>query len=174
MRVSCLAAVATAVLGLAGSASVLADTTVECRSVDYRYNECSARGMSSPQLIYQISSSSCILNRTWGFNPNRGYLWVAEGCSGRFGESSGYHHGRGDTWDEGARHYSSRGEDVGVVVGGLVLGAVLGAVLSGGNDEPPRTQSHGRRDAPPEPGQLELRRQGGDAPPEPGQLEFRR
>ncbi len=123
-------ALAAALVGL--GTPTMAQQTVECRSNNYKYNECYAGDLSRPQLIHQISSSSCILNRTWGYNPRSRYIWVGEGCSGVFADVGGYHHGRGDTWDEGARHYDERGHDAGAIIGGLVLGGILGAAL---NDE---------------------------------------
>lgn len=121
-------ALAAATLGL--GAPAMAQQTVECRSNNYSYNECYAGELSRPQLIHQISSSACIVNRTWGYNPRSGYVWVNEGCSGVFADVGGYHHGRGDTWDDGARHYDERGHDAGAIIGGLVLGAMLGAAAS--------------------------------------------
>lgn len=59
-----------------------AQSTVECRSHNYQYDECYAGPLRKPQLIHQISSSACILNRTWGYNPKSRYIWVAQGCSG--------------------------------------------------------------------------------------------
>lgn len=105
------------------------EDTVQCVSNGANYTECYAVMLEQPQLIYQISSSACILNRTWGFNPRSGYIWVANGCSGVFADMSGYHHGRGDTYDEGARHYDHRGHDAGKVAAGVVLGAILSAAL---------------------------------------------
>ncbi|WP_423460886.1 DUF3011 domain-containing protein [Ottowia sp. VDI28] len=132
-------AVIVATTWMIGSAGLIpaasAQEVIECRSTNYQYNECYAGGLSRPQLIHQISSSSCILNRTWGYNSRTGYIWVGEGCAGTFADVGGYHHGRGDTYDSGARHYDSRGHDAGLVVGGAVLGAVLGAVFSGGDSE---------------------------------------
>ena len=70
----------TAAALLAGSfgfvAEAAAQATVECRSRDYQYTECYAGDLSRPQLIHQISSSACILNRSWGYNPGSGYVWV--------------------------------------------------------------------------------------------------
>lgn len=103
----------------------LADGTVECHSRNYQYGECWAGPLRQPQLIHQISSSPCILNRTWGYNPNSKYVWVAQGCSGVFADIGGYHHGRGDTFDAGARQYDHRGHDVGSVVAGAVIGALI-------------------------------------------------
>lgn len=106
-----------------------AEETVECISQGSGYTECYAGMLSQPQLVYQISSAGCIINRTWGFNPQSGYVWVANGCSGVFADVAGYHHGRGDSYDEGARHYDHKGHDVGKVVGGLVLGALIEAAV---------------------------------------------
>lgn len=150
------------------STQTLAQPTVECRSRDYKYSECPAQGLSRPQLIHQISSSSCILNRTWGYNPRSGYLWVSDGCSATFADVSGYHHGRGDTYDEGARRYDDRGRDAGLVIGGLVLGALVEGAVSSDSHHKKRSDSgydgcHGTGclvddpDAPPEPGQTEMR-----------------
>ena len=35
----------------------------------------------------------------------------SQGCAGTFADVGGYHHGRGDTYDSGARHYDDRGRD---------------------------------------------------------------
>ncbi len=102
-----------------------AETTVECQSINFQYDECHAAKLKNPQLIHQISSSACILNNTWGFNPKTRYIWVANGCSGVFADAGGYHHGRGDGFDPGARRYGDRGHDVGAVVGGVVLDALV-------------------------------------------------
>lgn len=102
-----------------------AQTTVECVSHNRQYAECRAP-LDAPQLVYQISSAPCIVNRTWGFNRRTGYVWVSEGCAGVFADPGGYHHGRANTHDEGARHYDPHGHD-----GGAIAGAVLGALLVG-------------------------------------------
>lgn len=104
-----------------------AQNTVECRSRDYKYDECFAGPLTRPQLVHQSSSAPCIVNNTWGYNPKSRYIWVAQGCSGIFADVGGYHHGRGDTFDSGARRYDHRGHDV----GGVVAGAVLGAIIDG-------------------------------------------
>ncbi len=124
-----LAACAVATL-YAGAAQAQEDTTVQCVSRDFKYEECWAANLNAPQLVYQTSSSACIVNRSWGYNRRSGYLWVAEGCSGIFADVNGYHHGRGDTFDQNARQYDKRGNDAGKVVAGAVLGALLGAALA--------------------------------------------
>ncbi|OIS90807.1 DUF3011 domain-containing protein [Brucella cytisi] len=105
-----------------------AQSTVECQSRNYQYGECYAGPLNQPQLIHQISSSACILNRTWGYNPQSKYIWVAQGRSGVFADVGGYHYGRGDGFDADARQYDSRGHDAGAVVAGAVLGAILGGL----------------------------------------------
>lgn len=102
-----------------------AQSTVECHSRNYQYDECWAGVLKQPQLIHQISSSACILNRTWGYNPKSKYIWVGQGCSGVFADVAGYHHGRGDGFDAGARMYDHRGHDVGAMAAGAVLGALV-------------------------------------------------
>lgn len=147
-----------------------AESVVECRSVNYEYHECRADSLSRPQLIHQISRNSCILNRSWGFNPKKRYLWVADGCAGTFADMNGYHHGRGDTYDEGARHYDSDGLDAGAVVGGLVLGAILLGIAADSSDDHSDQPHKSQRSNPPEPGQQYFHTE--DGPPEPGQTYF--
>ncbi|MBP1843702.1 hypothetical protein J2046_001958 [Rhizobium petrolearium] len=125
-----------AILWLAPQAN--AQATVECHSRDYQYDECFAGPLRQPQLIHQISGSSCILNRSWGYNPRSRYIWVAQGCSGVFADVGGYHHGRGDGFDQNARMYDHRGHDI----GGAVAGAVLGAILEGLADEGEKKHQH--------------------------------
>ena len=107
------------------SSEAAAQSTVECHSRHYQYDECWAGPLTKPQLVHQISASPCILNRSWGYNPKSRYVWVAQGCEGVFADVSGYHHGRGDSFDPNARMYNHRGHDVGAVVAGAVLGALV-------------------------------------------------
>ena len=112
-------------IGCSLGAFAQAQDTVECRSRDYQYDECWAGPLRAPQLVHQISGSDCIVNRTWGYNRKSGYSWVAQGCAGVFADVGGYHHGRGDGFDSGARRYDDRGHDAGAVVAGAVLGALI-------------------------------------------------
>lgn len=103
----------------------LAEATVHCKSRHYQYDECWAGPVKRPQLIHQISNSACILNKTWGYNPQSNYIWVAQGCEGVFADVGGYHHGRGGHADADARAYDDQGHDVGSAVGGMILGALI-------------------------------------------------
>lgn len=140
------ASVLAASLCLMASAPAHADDTVECQSRHYQYEECWAGPLSAPQLVYQISNSACIVNRTWGYNRRSGYIWVANGCAGVFADVNGYHHGRGDTYDPGARHYGERGHDTGAVVAGAVLGALIAGAAT--HKDRRHTTSNVRHDPP--------------------------
>lgn len=124
-----------------------AQSTVECHSVHYKYDECFAGPLKRPQLIHQISGSSCILNRTWGYNPNSKYIWVAQGCSGVFADVGGYHHGRGDTFDHDARVYDHRGHDVGGVVAGIVVDSLIKGMTESSGRNHRHTTSNYRDDS---------------------------
>lgn len=179
---------------LAVEKAAASDTTVECGSHSYGYNECYAP-LKAPQLIHQSSQSACIVNRTWGFNSKTKRIWVNAGCSGVFADVGGYHHGEGGTADGNARQYDHRGRDLGELAAGLLVGELIGGAARGkkhtttnnyvytGNtgsgytgchgtgclvDDPdePASQSY---DAPPEPGQTDF---SDEAPPEPGQTDF--
>ena len=126
---------ATAAAFFALAAPAKAETTIECQSIDYQYSECWAGQLSKPQLIHQTSSSACILNRTWGYNPASRYLWVAQGCAGVFADVGGYHYGRGGQTDSNARSYDDRGHDVGAAVGGLVAAALVAGLLDGSHKD---------------------------------------
>lgn len=124
-----------AALAAFGVTGASADPTVECRSRNHQYDECWAGGLKKPQLIHQISSSSCILNKTWGFNPKSGYIWVGDGCAGVFADVAGYHHGRGGTVDANARAYDKHGHDTGAAVGAAVIGALVGGMIEDSKDK---------------------------------------
>jgi hypothetical protein len=112
------------------TAPASAQSTVECHSRNYQYEECWAGPVDTPQLVHQISSADCIVNRSWGYNRRSGYIWVADGCAGVFADVRGYHHGRGDSFDRGARYYDERGHDAGAVAAGVVLGAIIAGASS--------------------------------------------
>ncbi|MET3649969.1 DUF3011 domain-containing protein [Phyllobacterium ifriqiyense] len=137
---------AVAFSGLSMVSGAKAQSTVECRSRNYQYDECFAGPLSKPQLIHQISNSPCILNRTWGYNPKSKYLWVAEGCAGVFADVGGYHHGRGDGFDPGARSYDHRGHDTGAVIAGAVLGALIEGMAEGDKHKHRHSTSNYRDD----------------------------
>lgn len=123
-----------------------AQSTVECHSRHYQYDECYAGPLRQPQLIHQISSNACILNRSWGYNPNSKYIWVADGCAGVFADVNGYHHGRGDGFDPNARMYDHRGHDVGNVVAGAVVGALIAGMADSSKHDRHHTTSNYRDD----------------------------
>ncbi len=120
-----LLAAAAAVVVFLTVPAAQAQSTVECHSRHYQYDECWAGPLKQPQLIHQISGSACILNRSWGYNPKSKYIWVAQGCAGVFADVGGYHHGRGDSFDANARMYDHRGHDLGAVATGAVLGGLI-------------------------------------------------
>jgi len=107
------------------SATAEAKDTVKCMSRDYQYDECWAGPLRQPQLIHQKSSSPCILNKTWGYNPRSGYIWVANGCGGVFADVAGYHYGRGGGYDPNARAYDEHGHDIGAVIGTAVIDGLV-------------------------------------------------
>jgi hypothetical protein len=61
--------------------------TIECRSSDYKYNECRAP-FRNAGLVRQLSQTDCVEGSTWGYNDQTGFVWVSGGCAGEFGEAS--------------------------------------------------------------------------------------
>ncbi|WP_054312101.1 DUF3011 domain-containing protein [Mesorhizobium sp. 1M-11] len=114
--------------------------TVQCQSRGDQYDECFAGPLKQPQLVFQESSSPCIVNKTWGYNRQSRYIWVAQGCRGVFADVGGYHHGRGDGFDHNARMYDHRGHDTGA----MIAGAVIGAIIEGAVDKHSHTISNHR------------------------------
>jgi hypothetical protein len=57
--------------------------SVTCSSEDDRLRTCTWSNRGRPVLIEQLSRSSCVEGRTWGYDQ-RG-LWVDRGCRARFG-----------------------------------------------------------------------------------------
>ncbi|WP_164759266.1 MULTISPECIES: DUF3011 domain-containing protein [unclassified Mesorhizobium] len=98
--------------GISLMPAAAAPHTVDCSSVKNRYVECAAR-YAAPVLVMQKSSRPCILNNTWGYNPETGYIWVTGGCRGVFADQDGYHHGQAGGMDPRARRYSNQGNFIG-------------------------------------------------------------
>ena len=71
---------------------------------------------------------------------------MAQGCSGVFANVGGYHHGRGDGFDPGARRYDHRGHDAGAVVAGAVLGALVEGMAQDNHAKHHNTTSNYRYD----------------------------
>lgn len=53
-----------------------------CESNDGRTRECAANTRAGVQLVRQLSRSSCIQGRTWGYSRNG--IWVSDGCRAEF------------------------------------------------------------------------------------------
>lgn len=113
MRYLLVLALASAGMGLvAPQLASASPSTVFCRSVGGKYTECPARFVA-PMLVMQKSRAACIINNSWGYNPNTGYLWVSRGCVGVFADQAGYHHGQSGGMDVHARRYSNQGAFIG-------------------------------------------------------------
>jgi hypothetical protein len=63
--------------------SIASPYTLTCKSKDFKYNLCQTNGqISRATLKKQLSNSSCIYGRSWGY---QGWgLWVNYGCSADF------------------------------------------------------------------------------------------
>jgi hypothetical protein len=59
-----------------------ADTIVRCESHDYNRNECMADTRGGVSIVNQVSDSTCIEGRNWGYG--RGHIWVDDGCAAEF------------------------------------------------------------------------------------------
>lgn len=94
---------------------------LECRSQDNRYRRCTVYTDNRVELLRQLSSTSCVRNRSWGYDRNS--IWVDNGCQARFGY--GYGNVSGDT--SGG---SSGGSNTGAIIGGTALAAGLIALLA--------------------------------------------
>jgi DUF3011 family protein len=55
---------------------------VVCESVDGKRAECGVGTSRGVGLVRQISSSDCVLNRSWGYGPDA--IWVSDGCRAEF------------------------------------------------------------------------------------------
>lgn len=70
----------------------LAGAQLRCESVDGKYHECGNKLYGTPQVVQQLSSTHCTLDRNFGLR--NGKLWVNLGCRAVFkvtdGASDGY------------------------------------------------------------------------------------
>ncbi len=68
---------------------------VTCESQDGQYSRCFARTEGKVTIRRQISSSACVLNRSWGYDANG--VWVNNGCRAEFAVGRG---GSGSGWGQ--------------------------------------------------------------------------
>jgi hypothetical protein len=57
-------------------------TRLKCESIDGKRNVCAIDTSRGVGLVNQLSETTCILNRTWGYDPDG--IWVADGCRAEF------------------------------------------------------------------------------------------
>jgi hypothetical protein len=62
-------------------------TLVVCESDDGRRRECPAETRRGVAVVQQLSRSSCVQGRTWGYTRNS--IWVDEGCRAEFAVGGG-------------------------------------------------------------------------------------
>lgn len=68
------------------------DSSVECASENYQYNECHVGHLDAPAMLQQSSHSACTWYKSWGYDAQTGYMWVGSGCAGTFGDAGCRHH----------------------------------------------------------------------------------
>ena len=71
---------------LFAAASVSAQETVKCESVDGKYRECVVNGTGRVVMTRQHSDANCIEGKNWGYRD--GVVWVDSGCRGEFAVSN--------------------------------------------------------------------------------------
>jgi len=69
------------------------DRAIRCDSNDNRLQRCAADTRGGVRLLRQVSKSSCVEGRSWGYD--RSGVWVDNGCRAEFAL------GRGDGWNGG-------------------------------------------------------------------------
>lgn len=69
--------------------------TVTCESERGGYVECYTGYRAPPELVEQLSNSSCVQGQSWGHR--QGMVWVSRGCRAVFEETSGW----GGGWSGG-------------------------------------------------------------------------
>lgn len=79
--------------------------TLRCESDGGRYRRCNADTRGGVRLSRQLSSSSCIQGRSWGYD--RSGVWVSEGCRAEFDLGRG-----GGGWGGGGNGGWNGGGDV--------------------------------------------------------------
>jgi hypothetical protein len=77
-------------------------TTIRCESQDERTRYCTADIRGGVRLVNQLSRSSCIEGRSWGYDQ-RG-IWVSDGCRADFAIDS-YGYGNDDYYGRGRDGY---------------------------------------------------------------------
>ena len=81
--------------------SAQAERQVTCESRGDGFQYCDARTNGRVRLVKQLSSTRCVVNRTWGFDANG--VWVDRGCRAQFAVGGS---GPGTGWESG--DYGSR------------------------------------------------------------------
>ena len=64
------------------AAAAEAQNTVRCESTDGKYIECRTNSMDRITLSRQLSDSSCVEGKSWGYRD--GFVWVDNGCRAEF------------------------------------------------------------------------------------------
>lgn len=63
----------------------LVRSIVHCASQGYRYETCPVHGqVLSVSLLREVSLAPCVEGRSWGYEANRGFIWVDHGCRADF------------------------------------------------------------------------------------------
>lgn len=87
------------------------DGTFRCESDGNRQQRCDADTRGGVQLVRQLSKSSCIQGRTWGYD--RYGVWVTDGCRAEFasGRGGGWN-GGGGGWGGGGGGWGGGGQEI--------------------------------------------------------------
>ena len=73
--------------------------TVTCSSDDNRRQQCATPFRGRAALVKNLSDTRCVEGRNWG--SGNGYIWVDDGCRGRFASASGNGWGGGNDYGNG-------------------------------------------------------------------------
>jgi hypothetical protein len=96
---------------------------LDCRSIDNRYQRCSASTQNRVELVNQLSQTQCQRGRNWGYDGRS--IWVDNGCQARFAYGYG-----NQSADHGGGQHSGGGSNTGAIIGGAAIAAGLIALLS--------------------------------------------